>query len=658
MTRHSGSTGTAPKANQASETPEHVPGYRDLTRIGHGGFSVVYRAVQESFDRDVALKLLTIVGPDEDTRRRFEREVRLAGRLSDHPHVVTVLDTGTTASGRPYLAMDLYDGGSMKQWLQRRGRLSGAQAAGVGAKIADALHAAHALGVLHRDVKPNNILISRYGEPALADFGVSWLLDAGNSSSVLDVFSPHHAAPELMTRGVPTASSDVYALGSTLYELIAGRPPFGAPGRDVRRTIYLALSEPAPPLVCPDLPGLPEVIGRAMAKEPEDRFPDAAAFGRALRALIPDGRSAALVMADQPAVEFPAVINSSRSADATDVMDMQAGDYSDGYTDDYSDDDEYISPPDDTMVRPDRVDADAPIPGPRSGSGRRRPDDRRGFDDRRGPDTARNRRGGQGGRGDRTAVAAGADDEGRGIGKPVALVAVLALIAIGAWALVTSQGSGSSHKDATAAQTPSATDTGSPGASSAAQSTPTTTATHSSSSSSPSATRHTSGSGTPTHTVTTTAASSSAALPPPITTSPTGPLLPANYHRFQNSGSGDCLTQPSGSAAAAHQGCVDSKTQGWEFTVPLTGILGAVTGQEELVNGGSSDCLTGGSGGVSVKSCSGSLAQLWSKTGGSGGSTQLMNAADGMCLKASGGSVAEAACDGDPSELWSQDGNV
>ena len=103
---------------------------------------------------------------------------------------------------------------------------------------------------------------------------------------------------------------------------------------------------------------------------------------------------------------------------------------------------------------------------------------------------------------------------------------------------------------------------------------------------------------------------------------------------------------------------MDSKTQGWEFTVPLTGILGAVTGQEELVNGGSSDCLTGGSGGVSVKSCSGSLAQLWSKTGGSGGSTQLMNAADGMCLKTSGGSVAEAACDGDPGELWSQDGNV
>jgi serine/threonine protein kinase len=653
--------GTAPQATpaalvaQGAEEPERVPGYRDLTRIGHGGFSVVYRAVQESFERDVALKLLTIVGPDEDARRRFVREVRLSGRLSDHPHVVTVLDTGTTAAGRPFLAMDLYDGGSMKQWLNRRGPLSGVQAAGVGAKIADALHAAHALGVLHRDVKPNNILISRYGEPALADFGVSWLLDANNSSSVLDVFSPQHAAPELMTRGVPTASSDVYALGSSLYELVAGRPPFFAPGQDVRRTIYLTLSEPAPRLQCPDLPGFAEVIERSMAKEPEDRFPDAAAFGRALRALIPDGRSVALVMEDPasatmampPELDLPAPFPAP--ADPSRSMDMADPRYG------YAGDDDYVSPPDDTMVRPDRVDGEAPIPSPRTGGGRRRPEDRRaapGFDDRRGPSSADGGRGGRrGGSGERAAVAAGGEDR-RGIGKPVALVAAVLLVAVGAWVLVT-QGSGSSQKNA-AGQSPTSAGTQS-GASSAAQSTSSASATHSSSSSSPSPTRHTS-SAQATHTATTAASSSAAVLPPP--TSATGPLLPANYHRFQNSGSGDCLTQPSGSGTAAHQGCVDSKTQGWESTVPLTGILGAVTGQEELVNGDSNNCLTGGHGGVSVKACSGDMAQLWSKTGGSGGATQLMNAADGLCLKTSGGSVVEAACDGDPNELWAQDGNV
>ncbi|MEY9933994.1 serine/threonine-protein kinase PknK [Catenulispora sp. GP43] len=675
MTRHSGSTGTAPKVPKAAqaaerpERPERVRGYRDLTRIGHGGFSVVYRAVQESFERDVALKLLTIVGPDEDARRRFEREVRLAGRLSDHPHVVTVLDTGTTAAGRPYLAMDLYDGGSMKQWLNRRGPLSGPQAAGVGAKIADALHAAHALGVLHRDVKPNNILVSRYGEPALADFGVSWLLDASNSSSVLDVFSPQHAAPELMTRGVPTASSDVYALGSTLYELIAGHPPFGGPGQDVRRTIYLALSEPAPRLECPDMPGLPAVIERAMAKEPEDRFPDAAAFGRALRALIPDGRSAALVMADPEAPAFaaappsppepvlPAPADPSGSVDMTDAMAV------------YSGDDDYVPRPDDTMVRPDRVDADAPIPGPRGGS-RRRPEDRRvaadggrdssrgggrdsgrdgGRDGRDGRDAGRGRRGGYG---ERSAV--GADAGGRrGAGKPLAVVALLAVVAVGAYFLVTSQGSATSKNTAAPGLTPTTGSTGPASTSAAAHSSSASSSSRSSSSSSPSETRHSS-SAAPSHTVTTTVASSSAPGLPPAT-SATGPLLPANFHRLRNSATGDCLAQSGG--GAGHQGCADVKGQGWESTVPLTGILGAVTGQEELVNGDSNDCLTGG-GGVSIKSCSGDMAQLWSKTGGSGGATELQNGADLLCLKAAGGSVSEAPCDGDPAEMWAEDGTV
>jgi hypothetical protein len=128
--------------------------------------------------------------------------------------------------------------------------------------------------------------------------------------------------------------------------------------------------------------------------------------------------------------------------------------------------------------------------------------------------------------------------------------------------------------------------------------------------------------------------------------------LSANYHRYRNSAGGDCLS------GAATQGCADVKAQGWEFTPPPGGLLNGLTGQEELVNGDSGNCLSGGSGGVSVKSCSGNLSQLWSKTGGSGGGTELQNAADMMCLKASGGSLVEAACDGDPSELWAEDGNV
>ena len=297
-TGRSGPTSSARQPQPPSATAaaaETVPGYRDLARIGHGGFSVVYRAVQESFERDVALKVLT-VGTDEEARRRFMREVRLAGRLSGHPHVVTILDAGSTVSGRPYLAMDLYDGGSMKERLRRSGPLPAAETAMVGAKIADALAAAHSLGVLHRDVTPNNILVSRFGEPALADFGVSCLLDGASSASVMDIFSPQHAAPELMTRGVPTASSDVYALGSTLYQLLTGRPPFGGDTRDVRSIMFRVVSEPPPRPECPELPELADAIVRALAKEPEDRFPDAAEFARTLRALIPDGTPSALPM--------------------------------------------------------------------------------------------------------------------------------------------------------------------------------------------------------------------------------------------------------------------------------------------------------------------------------------------------------------------------
>src|SRR3990170_1765511 len=128
--------------------PDTIPGYTDLVRIGSGGFSVVYRAYEKS-------------------RHRFLREVRLTGRLSDHPNVVTILDAGTTDGGRPYLVTELYERGSLRDQLAAGGPLPPAEVARIGSKIADALAAAHQLGMLHRDVKPSNILLSRYDEPAL-----------------------------------------------------------------------------------------------------------------------------------------------------------------------------------------------------------------------------------------------------------------------------------------------------------------------------------------------------------------------------------------------------------------------------------------------------------------------------------------------------------
>lgn len=716
MTRHHSASPGTDKTTALLEPPEHVPGYRDLVRIGHGGFSVVYRAVQESVDRAVAVKVLTVAGPDEDARRRFVREVRLAGRLSGHPHVVTVLDTGTTASGRPFLAMDLYDGGSMKEWLGRRGRLSPAQTAGLGAKIADALAAAHELGVLHRDVKPNNILVSRYGEPALADFGVSCLLDSSTSGSVLDIFSPQHAAPELMTRGVPSAASDVYALGSTLFELLTGRSPFGGNGQDVRATMFRTVSEPAPRAESPGLPGLADAIERAMAKDPADRFPDAAAFAQELRALIPDGTSAALAMADvsglcwedqidmgHPAVVGPPPVSAPAPAPTPDP----SGDLTDEmYV--YSTS-EHAPHPDDTMVRPDRVDEAEFSPGRSKRSDRGRPGrsgrdrserpvgDRPAGGSRRGA-TAGSAvaaadghgggfRGGHGGGANAGAAttrasAAGAADRrggGRGSGpgggrtddeprsrKPLAIVAGVALVAGAAWAVIASQGSATPRDTATANPAPPATSGADSAGAPVPQPTPTTAPTTHPTSSSPSATHHTSS--TPSHAAMSSSAAvtsaASAPAPPPSTapasTTSSGPPLPGIYHRFRNAQSGACLAQPSGSGTAGAQNCASDRAQGWEYSVPLTGILGAVTGQFELVNGSTGQCLTGGSGGaVSVRPCTGSAGQIWAKTGGSGGATEFQNSGDGQCLKTVQGAVTEGACgSGDATGQWADDGTV
>lgn len=635
-TGRTGPQGFDTQTQRPAEAAESVPGYRELARIGHGGSSVVYRAVQESFERSVALKVLT-VGTDEDARRRFLREVRLASKLSGHPHVVTVLDTGSTASGRPYLAMDLYDGGSMKQWLVRRGPLSAAQAALLGAKIADALAAAHSLGVIHRDVKPNNILVSRFGEPALADFGVSVLLDSSHSASVLDVFSPQHAAPELMARGTPTKSSDLYALGSSLYELLTGRPPFDSESRDVRSLMWRVMSEPAPRPDCPELPGLADAIVKALAKDPADRFPDAADFARTLRALIPDGTTATLMLPDFPYAAGAATSASSNSPSSTPSGSPQPppvtpvfedddadAEYEDGYgSGDTSTGYGYPSVPDETMVRPEREgEAVAAAPPGR----------------RRGGAGARDAGGGREGRDGR--------DGSRRARKPLLVGGVVLLVGATGWALIASQ---SPSGAARAASTPSPTLSVSAKASAA------------STSAKPSHSASASASHRATHAATaTSAAAVHTSAAPSASSATTGSLLtlPGSYNRFLNAQSGRCLDSASGSSTGLAS-CGSSHSQGWEYSEPLTGILtGPVSGEFELVNERSGDCLTASGGSVVAESCNGSSAQMWSKSGG-GSSTELKNAGSAQCLRANGSGVSAGTCGAsDQADLWSEDGSV
>ncbi|POM23295.1 Serine/threonine-protein kinase PknK [Actinomadura rubteroloni] len=264
---------------------EDVPGYRVLDRAGEGGFSVVYRARQERLDRLVALKVLSVHAVDDAALRRFQRECTITARLSGHPNVVTVLDTGTTRAGSPYIAMEYFEHGALADRLDRDGPLPVADALRVGVKIAGALAAVHEIDVLHRDIKPQNILVSRYGEPALADFGIARLVDSLDAQHT-QAFTPHHAAPEVLEGRPAGVGSDLYSLGSTLYQLLAGRPAFKGPKGEGMAQLMLRILNDAPPPFGPHVPpGVHAVIARAMAKAPADRYPDAVAFAQALRGM-------------------------------------------------------------------------------------------------------------------------------------------------------------------------------------------------------------------------------------------------------------------------------------------------------------------------------------------------------------------------------------
>ncbi|MEU1719429.1 protein kinase [Nonomuraea sp. NPDC005692] len=264
---------------------EDAPGYRVLDQAGQGGFAVVYRAYQERLDRVVALKVLSVDRVDQRTMRRFQRELRLTGRLTGHPNVVTVFDTGVTRSGKPYIAMDFFENGSLRDKVRKEGPLGVPDVLRAGVKLAGALAAVHEAGVLHGDIKPQNILVSRYGEPAIADFGVARVVDSAEISATSQAFTPLHAAPEVLTGQPHSASGDIYSLGSTLYHLLAGQPAFHNPADpSIAPLMYRVLSLDPPPINRPDVP--PAVFGtvlHAMSKQPERRPGSARELARRLQ---------------------------------------------------------------------------------------------------------------------------------------------------------------------------------------------------------------------------------------------------------------------------------------------------------------------------------------------------------------------------------------
>ena len=272
-----------------------VPGCEQAIEIGRGGFGVVYRAWQPAFSRTVAVKVLAADRMDERSRLRFERELKAMGRLSGHPHIVTVHQAGHTESGNPYILMAYEEGGSLAGRIAAEaGARSWPDAVAGGIAIAGALETAHRAGVLHRDVKPENILISRYGELKLADFGLARpLRQAGPGRAHSVTASVLHAAPEILRGDPATVASDVYALASTIFGWLRGRAAFApAAGESINDVLARIAASPVPdlrPL------GVPEpvcaALERAMAKDPEARQPTAASFAEQLQAAqLPAGR--------------------------------------------------------------------------------------------------------------------------------------------------------------------------------------------------------------------------------------------------------------------------------------------------------------------------------------------------------------------------------
>jgi serine/threonine-protein kinase PknK len=261
-------------------------GFDGVTEIGHGGFGVVYRCTQPSLDRAVAVKVLTS-DLDPDNVERFVREQRALGKLSDHPHIVTIHDVGTTATGRPFLVMPYHAKDSLEALIRRHGPLDWTEGVRLGVKLAGALQAAHSGGILHRDVKPGNILLSDYGEPQLTDFGIARIAGGFQTTTGVITGSPAYTAPEVLEGATPTPQSDVYALGATLFCAMTGHTAFERrSGEKVVAQFLRITSQPIPDLRQQGLPSdVATAIEHAMARDASDRPAAAAEFGEQLRGI-------------------------------------------------------------------------------------------------------------------------------------------------------------------------------------------------------------------------------------------------------------------------------------------------------------------------------------------------------------------------------------
>ena len=260
--------------------------------LGEGGFAAVFRVRDKSQDRDVAVKVLDLgLTPSPGLAERFVREARTSGQL-EHPHIVPIYKVGGYKNEVLYIVMRCVDGPSVRQLLERDQRLSVVDAARIARQVADALGYAHGRGIVHRDVKPDNVLLDGSGHVLVTDFGIAKAAQEASVSQLttegMVVGTPHYMSPEQATGERVDGRSDIYALGVVLYQMLAGTPPFeGESAQSV--LMKQATVDPVPiRQLRGEVPAaLAAVIARMLAKDPADRYQTAEDVSRALVDALP-----------------------------------------------------------------------------------------------------------------------------------------------------------------------------------------------------------------------------------------------------------------------------------------------------------------------------------------------------------------------------------